>query len=84
MVREHDVIYLPPGVEHSINNTGLVDLVFIVVTSPVTDDGAPSLRLPSPVECRLLRLPARGGEGRGEGSNKRRSKRLPLTLTLSP
>ncbi|HET7154816.1 MAG TPA: cupin domain-containing protein [Hyphomicrobiaceae bacterium] len=40
VVREHDVIYLPPGVEHSINNTGLVDLVFIVVTSPVTDDGA--------------------------------------------
>ena len=25
-----------------------------------------------------------GREGRGEGSNKRRSKRLPLTLTLSP
>jgi mannose-6-phosphate isomerase-like protein (cupin superfamily) len=40
VVRKHDVIYLPPGVEHSINNTGLVDLVFIVVTSPVTDDGA--------------------------------------------
>jgi mannose-6-phosphate isomerase-like protein (cupin superfamily) len=40
VVRKHDVIYLPPGVEHSIENTGLVDLVFIVVTSPVTDDGA--------------------------------------------
>lgn len=38
VVRKHDVIYLPAGVEHSINNTGLVDLVFIVVTSPVTDD----------------------------------------------
>jgi mannose-6-phosphate isomerase-like protein (cupin superfamily) len=38
VVRKHDVIYLPPGVEHSINNTGLVDLVFIVATSPVTDD----------------------------------------------
>jgi mannose-6-phosphate isomerase-like protein (cupin superfamily) len=32
------VIYLPPGVAHSINNTGVVDLVFIVATSPVTDD----------------------------------------------
>ena len=38
VVRKHDVIYLPPGVEHSINNTGVVDLVFIVATSPVTDD----------------------------------------------
>jgi mannose-6-phosphate isomerase-like protein (cupin superfamily) len=32
------VIFLPPGVEHSIANTGLVDLVFLVATSPVTDD----------------------------------------------
>jgi len=38
VVRKHDVIYLPPGVAHSINNTGVVDLVFIVATSPVTDD----------------------------------------------
>ena len=38
VVRKHDVIYLPPGVPHSISNTGLTDLVFIVVTSPVTDD----------------------------------------------
>ncbi|HZP79527.1 MAG TPA: cupin domain-containing protein [Pseudolabrys sp.] len=38
VVRKHDSIYLPPGVSHSINNTGLVDLVFIVATSPVTDD----------------------------------------------
>lgn len=37
IVRKHDVIYLPPGVEHMISNTGLTDLVFIVVTSPVTD-----------------------------------------------
>ena len=37
VVRKHDVIYLPPGVEHSINNTGLVDL-FIVVTSPIKDE----------------------------------------------
>ena len=38
VVRKHDVIYLPPGVPHSISNTGLVDLVFIVVTSPVADE----------------------------------------------
>lgn len=38
VVRKHDFIYLPPGVEHSIENTGLVDLVFLVVTSPVTDE----------------------------------------------
>ena len=38
VVRKHDVIFLPPGVEHSIGNTGLGDLVFLVVTSPVTDD----------------------------------------------
>src|SRR5262245_14931694 len=38
VVRKHDVIFLPPGVEHAINNTGLVDLVFLVVTSPVSDD----------------------------------------------
>ena len=38
VVRRHDVIFLPPGVEHAISNTGLVDLVFLVVTSPVSDD----------------------------------------------
>jgi mannose-6-phosphate isomerase-like protein (cupin superfamily) len=38
VVRRNDVIYLPPGVPHSINNTGLVDLIFIVVTSPVVDE----------------------------------------------
>jgi mannose-6-phosphate isomerase-like protein (cupin superfamily) len=38
VVRKHDVIFLPPGVEHAIGNTGLVDLVFLVVTSPVTDE----------------------------------------------
>ena len=38
VVRRHDVIYLPPGVEHSIENSGLVDLVFLVVTSPPSDE----------------------------------------------
>ncbi len=37
VVRKHDVIFLPPGVDHSISDTGLVDLVFLVVTLPVTD-----------------------------------------------
>jgi mannose-6-phosphate isomerase-like protein (cupin superfamily) len=38
VVRKHDVIFLPPGISHSIANSGLVDLVFLVVTSPVSDD----------------------------------------------
>ena len=37
VVRRHDVIHLPPGVEHSIENSGLVDLVFLVVTCPPSD-----------------------------------------------
>jgi mannose-6-phosphate isomerase-like protein (cupin superfamily) len=37
IVRRHDVIFLPPGIEHAIENTGVEDLVFLVVTSPVSD-----------------------------------------------
>lgn len=37
VVRKHDVIFIPPGVAHSITNNGLVDLTFIVVTTPVED-----------------------------------------------
>ena len=37
VVRRHDVVFIPPGVRHAINNTGLTDLVFIVVTAPVRD-----------------------------------------------
>jgi quercetin dioxygenase-like cupin family protein len=37
VVRRHDVIFLPPGVAHAIQNSGLGDLTFIVVTTPVTD-----------------------------------------------
>lgn len=40
VVRKHDVIFLPPGIEHSIANTGLTDLVFLVITSPITDEPA--------------------------------------------
>jgi mannose-6-phosphate isomerase-like protein (cupin superfamily) len=38
LVRRHDCIHLPPDVEHAIYNTGLQDLVFIVVTTPPTDE----------------------------------------------
>src|SRR5437868_14305408 len=37
IVRRHDVIFIPPGVRHSIRNDGLTDLTFIVVTTPVDD-----------------------------------------------
>jgi len=37
IVRKHDVIFIPPGVPHSICNNGLTDLTFIVVTTPVED-----------------------------------------------
>ncbi len=37
VVRKHDVVFLPPGVEHAIQNSGLVDLVFLVITTPATD-----------------------------------------------
>ncbi len=40
VVRKHDVIFLPPGVDHSISNTGLTALVFLVVTSPAADEPA--------------------------------------------
>ena len=37
IVRRHDVIFIPPGVSHSICNNGISDLTFIVVTTPVED-----------------------------------------------
>ena len=37
IVRRHDVIFIPPGVAHSIRNDGLADLTFIVVTTPAED-----------------------------------------------
>jgi mannose-6-phosphate isomerase-like protein (cupin superfamily) len=37
VVRRHDVIFLPPGVPHALSNTGLTDLVFLVITAPVND-----------------------------------------------
>jgi mannose-6-phosphate isomerase-like protein (cupin superfamily) len=37
VVRKHDVIFIPAGVEHGITNTGLGDLTFIVATTPIED-----------------------------------------------
>ena len=37
IVRKHDVIFIPPGLSHSIVNNGLTDLTFIVVTTPTED-----------------------------------------------
>ncbi|MGE5129478.1 MAG: cupin domain-containing protein [Sphingomonadaceae bacterium] len=38
VVRRHDVIFIAPKVEHAIYNTGITDLVFIVATTPVSDE----------------------------------------------
>ncbi|MBW3097232.1 cupin domain-containing protein [Pseudohoeflea coraliihabitans] len=37
VVRKNDIIFLAPGSWHSIENTGLGDLTFIVVTTPIND-----------------------------------------------
>lgn len=38
LVKQHDVIFIPPGVRHGIENTGLGNLTFIVVTTPTKDE----------------------------------------------
>ena len=38
VVRAHDVIFIPPGIEHAFYNTGLENLVFLVITSPPSDE----------------------------------------------
>lgn len=38
IVRKNDVIFITPGTWHSIQNTGLGDLTFIVVTTPIKDE----------------------------------------------
>lgn len=40
-LRQHDYVFVPPGVRHSFTNEGTVPLVFLVVTSPVEDGEAP-------------------------------------------
>ena len=37
VVRSGNVIFIPPGVNHAIYNTGVVDLVFLVITTPPDD-----------------------------------------------
>lgn len=38
LVRADDVTYIPPGVRHELHCTGTDTLVFLVITSPPTDD----------------------------------------------
>lgn len=37
-MRPHDYVYVPPGVRHSFSNTGINGLVFLVITTPASDD----------------------------------------------
>ncbi|CAN1500273.1 COG1917 Uncharacterized conserved protein, contains double-stranded beta-helix domain [Burkholderiaceae bacterium] len=41
LMREHDYVYIPPGVRHSFSNTGLDTLVFLVITTPAHDSETP-------------------------------------------
>lgn len=41
LMREHDYVYIPPGVRHSFSNTGLDTLVFLVITTPTHDNEKP-------------------------------------------
>jgi quercetin dioxygenase-like cupin family protein len=38
LVRANDVTYIPPGVQHELHCTGTDTLVFLVITSPPTDE----------------------------------------------
>ena len=38
VVGPQDTIFIPPGVEHAIYNTGLQDLIYYVITSPTEDE----------------------------------------------
>ena len=38
VVRANTTIFIPPGVEHALYNTGGTDLTFIVVTAPPEDE----------------------------------------------
>lgn len=38
LMRPHDYVYVPPGVRHSFTNTGLDGLVFLVITTPASDE----------------------------------------------
>ena len=38
LMRSNDYVYVPPGVRHSFTNTGVSGLVFLVITTPASDD----------------------------------------------
>lgn len=38
LMRAHDYVYVPPGVRHSFTNTGTQGLVFLVITTPASDE----------------------------------------------
>ncbi len=38
VVRPGDFIYIPPGIEHAIYNTGCMDITFFVITAPPEDE----------------------------------------------
>jgi mannose-6-phosphate isomerase-like protein (cupin superfamily) len=38
LMRPNDYVYVPPGVRHSFTNTGTQGLVFLVITTPASDD----------------------------------------------
>lgn len=38
LMRTNDYVYVPPGVRHSFSNTGIHGLVFLVITTPASDE----------------------------------------------
>ena len=80
VVRKHDFIFLPPGVDHSIANTGLVDLVFLVVTSPVTDDVITTSTYPEQAR-RTLRAPSLDLDAASIGAPESIAASLPALAT---
>lgn len=38
VLRRHDYVFVPPGVRHGFVNNGTVPLVFLVITTPVSDE----------------------------------------------
>jgi mannose-6-phosphate isomerase-like protein (cupin superfamily) len=38
LMRPNDYVYVPPGVRHSFTNTGVSGLVFLVITTPASDE----------------------------------------------
>jgi mannose-6-phosphate isomerase-like protein (cupin superfamily) len=41
VMRQHDYVFVPPGVRHGFTNEGTTPLVFLVITSPVEDEAVP-------------------------------------------